>query len=367
MIDRRTIRRNLAAIGAGCVLLGAAVSLPALSVSAGPVAPHAAVIAAQNVDWLSAGSASSLNVGFTVLVPSWVPAPFGGEPSISASDGYYSLYWMNAGGDPTFLQVTGQVGGSLPAGSPYDLNNQLFVNASVNGYDAIHDVTPIYDQVWWIQDGILYNVNSKNMADTDSLGLANSLVALDPGSGGDTPTEVPQVDNSSAWISAQGTAQPGDSIAVTIGNATNVNVTVDGGSFAETNDTGVYGVSGGTYTWVAPSVDSATTFTVTISDATSGETLGSTAIVVSPQTATTPPTDTPSTEVPTTVPDTNAASTEASASSGDEEGSNSEPTPTPSRPVTSDGTDGPPRPVVGSDGTGGIQTVQVPTGSPYQP
>ncbi len=134
---------------------------------------------AQNVDWMSAEQAAQLDLGFTVLVPSWVPAPFGGSPSIQASGGYYSLYWMNGGGAPTFLQITGEVGGSLPAGSPADLNNQLFINASVQGYDAIHDVTSIYDNVWWIAGGVLYTVSSNNMTGTDSLSLANSLIGLE--------------------------------------------------------------------------------------------------------------------------------------------------------------------------------------------
>lgn len=135
--------------------------------------------AAQNVDWMSADQAAQLDLGFTVLAPSWVPAPFGGSPSIQASGGYYSLYWMNGGGAPTFLQITGEVGGSLPAGSPADLNNQLFINATVQGYDAIHDVTSIYDNVWWIAGGVLYMVSSNNMTGVDSLTLANSLIALE--------------------------------------------------------------------------------------------------------------------------------------------------------------------------------------------
>lgn len=145
---------------------------------------------AQNVDWMSTEEASRLDVGIPVLVPSWVPAPFGGSPAIQASSGYYSLYWMNGGGAPTFLHITGEAGGSLPAGSPADLNNQLFINASVQGYEAIHDVTSIYDNVWWIAGGVLYTVSSNNMTGADSLSLANSLIALDvpvyvP------PTEVP--------------------------------------------------------------------------------------------------------------------------------------------------------------------------------
>ena len=136
--------------------------------------------AAQNVDYISAGVGAALDLGFPVLVPSWVPAPFGGEPAVDTGGGSYSLYWMNGGGDPTFLQVTGVVGGGLPAGSPYDLNIELSINASVNGYGAIHDVTPIYDAVWWIQGGVLYSVQSRNMTGTDSLSLAQSLIQFVP-------------------------------------------------------------------------------------------------------------------------------------------------------------------------------------------
>jgi hypothetical protein len=144
-----------------------------------PAGPQAISVVSQNVDYIGAESGAALDLGFPVLVPGWVPSPFGGSPSIDAGGGYYSLYWMNAGGDPTFLQVTGQVGGGLPAGSPYDLNVELSINASVQGYGAIHDVTPAYDAVWWIAGGVLYKVESRNSG-TDSLTIANSLIAFQP-------------------------------------------------------------------------------------------------------------------------------------------------------------------------------------------
>lgn len=410
MDKTRAVRKRLVAVGAGFLLLGGTLAIPALPVTAGPGATQSVGVRAQNVDWLGGDAAASLNLGFTVLVPSWVPAPFGGAPSISTAGGYYSLYWMNAGGDPTFLQITGQVGGALPAGSPYDLNNQLFVNASVNGYEAIHDVTPIYDQVWWIQDGVLYNVNSKNLADTDSLSLANSLTVLDAGSGGgDTPTTEPGGGNSAAWLSAPGTAMAGDVVTVSVGDATSVNVTVDGGWFSETGDVGVYGVTGGSFTWNAPQVEAATTYTFYLADASTGETLSTAAITVSPHAAAeptaVPPTAIPETAVPeTAVPETVVPTTEASvtevaasvetevpaaaaptttvpASDGsagavpvattDSAGGNGirvRPTVTPTpTAVSSDGTDGPARPVIGGDGTGGYTSVEVPTGSPFEP
>ncbi|MGC4106503.1 MAG: hypothetical protein QM753_09155 [Thermomicrobiales bacterium] len=379
MIDMRVIRRRLVTVGAGVVLLGGTLALPAIPVTAGPSATQRVGTLAQNVDWMSSDAAASLNLGFTILVPSWVPSPFGGAPSISTSGGYYSLYWMNGGGDPTFLQITGQVGGSLPGGSPYDLNNQLFINASVNGYDAIHDVTPIYDQVWWIQDGVLYNVNSKNLADTDSLSLANSLMVLDPGtSGGDTPTE-PTGNNSAAWLSAPGSAHAGDTVTVSVGDAASVSLTVDGGTFVETNDVGIYGVTSGSYTWSAPWVDSATTYTFYLTDSYTGETLSTSAITVSPQSTAAPVTQAPATEAPVVVemqvPATESAASDGSGGavpvattepvSGD--GTGVRLAGTPSATVASDGTDGPARPVIGGDGTGGITSIEVPTGSPYQP
>jgi hypothetical protein len=170
----KTRKQVLASAGLG-LALAFSVALPG-SVFSSPSAPGVATHQlAQNVDYISTDAGYALDLGFTVLVPSWIPSPFGGPPSIDAGGGYYSLYWMNVGGDPTFLQVSGTVGGSLPAGSPYDLNNELFINASVQGYSAIHDVTPAYDAVWWIAGGVLYKVESRNSS-TDSLSLANSLI-----------------------------------------------------------------------------------------------------------------------------------------------------------------------------------------------
>lgn len=170
--------RNLRPRALLTLLLALVLSISALPATAAPDVTTSTRSSMQNVDYLGPSAVSRLSLDFTVLVPSYVPSPFGGEPAIDAGGGYYSLYWMVTGGPPTFLQVTGEVGGSLPAGSPYDLNNQLSVNASVQGHEAIHDVTPTYDAVWWIADGVAYKVESLNMEGTDSLALANSLIAL---------------------------------------------------------------------------------------------------------------------------------------------------------------------------------------------
>ncbi len=50
--------------------------------------------------WLSAETAERLTVGFDVLVPSFVPGPFDGEPAVDAWDGFYQLYWLIPGAPP---------------------------------------------------------------------------------------------------------------------------------------------------------------------------------------------------------------------------------------------------------------------------
>ncbi len=139
--------------------------------------------AAQSVDWLSADSVSYLtSSGIPVLVPAWIPGPVNGvSPEIYAGGGSYSVYFY-AGS--SFLFISGVAGGGFPGGSEANLNVQLSVNASVQGWPAIQDIgipegspTPIYDKVMWIADGVLYTV-SGNGLDTDSLTLANSSVAL---------------------------------------------------------------------------------------------------------------------------------------------------------------------------------------------
>jgi hypothetical protein len=182
-------------------------------------------------DWLSADSAASLNVGIDVLVPSEPPAPFGGEPSISASDGYYNLYWLIPGSPPTFLSITGEAGGTIPAYSKYDRNVELTVNASVNGADAYHDVTPIYDLVYWEVGGVVYSVESQNMTGTDSLSLAQSLVVLTPPAAPD-PTEVPTPDESNS--------------GATGGNDTGANGTDNSGNSDSSGNSGVGADSNGT-------------------------------------------------------------------------------------------------------------------------
>ncbi len=402
----------------GCVaaiaIIGGPVAQAEASISPAPVT----LSRAQNVDWLSPETASSLDLGFPVLIPGGVPSPFGGEPSVSAAGGYYSLYWMNVAADPTFLQITGQVGGGLPAGSPYDLNNQLFVNASVQGYEAIHDVTPIYDQVWWIADGVLYSVASKNLDGSDSLSIANSLFALEapsapvetPEPTAETPTDPTKVAAPSdptevaaptevavqPSIFAQQSAKAGDIVAITVGDAVNVNLNADGGLFSDTGETAIFNINGGSYNWQAPAVSEKTNFTLSVTSPDTGATLASMQISVSPsgnsstgqaqssstveatstapaasntQDATSTAPAAPNTQDPTSTLTTSNGNSPATLASDITPVSTSVAT-VPSSSgsdLLSDGTDGPPPPVIGGDGTGGILVVELPRNSSAGP
>lgn len=351
--------------------------------------------AAQNVDYMSSDQAAQLDLGFSVLVPSWVPAPFGGSPAVQASGGYYSLYWMNGGGAPTFLQVTGEVGGALPAGSPADLNNQLFINASVQGYDAIHDVTSIYDNVWWIAGGVLYTVSSNNMTGTDSLSLANSLIELAPPAAADpteVATEVPtEVATEEPTQEATETptevateeptkvaTEPADSDAVagptgSIDNPGSIGsgevgtlqvvpsdvgtLRTTDGYFVDSGQTFITDLTGGGVSWQAPSVEVETEVQFTLLDAVTGNVTATSSITVVPQSgdAEVEATETQAATVlndgtgGSTVP--LATETPAVSQAPESGGTNGA--------LMSDGTAGPQLPP-GSDGTGGIRQIALP-------
>lgn len=140
---------------------------------------------AQGVSWLSTDSINYLtSSGIPVMVPSWLPGPVAGTaPEIYAGGGSYSIYFYSGS---SFLYITGVAGGGFPGGSEANLNVELTVNASVQGWPAIQDIgipagstTPIYDKTMWIADGVFYTVNGFGL-DSDSLTLANSSTTLYP-------------------------------------------------------------------------------------------------------------------------------------------------------------------------------------------
>ncbi len=259
-------------------------------------------------EWMSADTAAMLDLGFDVLVPGWVPAPFSGEPRVGASGGYYSLYWMLPGTPPTFLEITGTVGGAIPDFSWYDRNNQLVQNADVQGYPAYHDVTPAYDLVYWQVRDVGYSVSSQNLAETDSISLANALQVLTPpedAGDGDVPSDNDEgrdggaVDDGSGdgeGNSGDGDEAPVDvlppSLAVpeTVASGEIASVGVEGvsgalleadaGVFVETGDGTYAGVGGFAIAWQAPETTADVTVTFVVIDPDSGEWLASASTLV---------------------------------------------------------------------------------------
>lgn len=259
-------RTPLHAIGVIAVL---AVALSAFPYSAG-AAPYQATQqfpdAHQLPEWLSSETASRLAVGIEVLVPSYIPAPFAGEPEVQSSDGYYSLYWLIPGAPPTYLRITGTAGGEIPAYSYYDRNVQLEQNDSVMGYPAWHDVTPIYDLVYWQVGDVVYTVESHNMTGDTTMGIANALSSLIvPDTGGEIVEEKPA-------SGATPAGQPSDGISVsvigvpsTVASAEIASIGLEGsgdvylvasdGYFPASGDTGIAVSTGTTVDWQAPTTD----------------------------------------------------------------------------------------------------------------
>lgn len=241
------------------------------SVSVSDAAPiqnqPAPVAAYQLPDWLSPETASRLAVGIDVLAPSYVPAPFGGEPEVQASDGYYSFYWLIPGAPPTYLRVTGTAGGEIPAFSYYDRNVQLEQNDSVMGYPAWHDVTPIYDLVYWQIGNVVYTVESHNLAGDTTMGIANSLISLvipetgtgetgEAASDDASPTEVAGESVSVSRIGAPDTVSSGSISSIAVEGNGDVYLVASDGYFPASGDTGVVVTGGTTVDWQAPQTDS---------------------------------------------------------------------------------------------------------------
>lgn len=246
--------------------------LVTMSASAAVAAPmresrdaHASL---QLPDWLSSETAARLAVGIDVLIPSYVPAPFGGEPEVQASDGFYSLYWLIPGAPPTFLRVTGTAGGEVPAFSYYDRNVQLVQNDTVQGYPAWHDVTPIYDLVYWKVGNVLYTVESHNLAGDSTMGVANALVSLvipEP-SPPETPGETSPGDGNTTGASVSAIGAPpsiasGGIAGIGVEGRGDVYLVASQGYFLATGDVGVVVSAGTVVDWQAPQTDVDTTVT----------------------------------------------------------------------------------------------------------
>lgn len=367
---------------------------------------------AQNVDWLTAESAARLDLGFDVLVPTAVPGPFGGEPSIQASAGSYSLYWWIPGEPPTFLQITGTVGGALPAGSPYDLNIQLEINASVQGYPAIQDVSPIYDNVWWQAGNVVYMVSSRNLTETDSLSLANALVSLalpapapEEPEEGEEPVDEPVEEPAPApELILPEVVEAEEVGTISVQGVESATLVADAGLFVDTGSATYDNVGSWAVLWEAPYVAEDTAVGFQLVDPDDGSVLSSGQVVVaaSPVAGATeqPVAEEQSSEPPSDGADESAEEDSATAPEAEESAAETGTTsvgssgstasvqeevdeapvsdgtsgltvsgaPTGSNgPMPSDGTEGPPPPLFGTDGTGGVQQVVIPTNQQDEP
>jgi hypothetical protein len=259
-------------------------------------------------------------VGAPVLAPSYIPGAVSFLPSVDAYPGYYSFYWLVPGSPPTYLQVTGTVGGSIPAYSKYDRNVQLTQNATVLGYPAYHDLTPIYDLVYFEIDGVVYSVESNNIGDS-SLGIAESLTYVDvPVYEPEVPTEVPtevtvdeSVDtggpvteepateaetevptesesaesedesvSSEPVIIAPESAFSEETIVISIDGVTAGNLTASGGEFTLTEDTTIDGAAPGSFEWIAPRTINGRTVRFRLIDPATGEELANATTQVDP-------------------------------------------------------------------------------------
>ena len=369
-----------------------------LSAAPGGDAGHVAA-RAQNVEWLSTESAAKFaGVEFDVLVPTAVPGPFGGEPAIRASNGAYSLYWMITGGPPTFLEITGVAGGSMPAGSPADLNIPLEINASVQGYQAIHDLTEIYDNVWWQAGGVLYTVSSRNLTSTDSLSLANALVPLtipaptDSGEGEEPveepeppveepnpvkeePDEEPVEEPAEAQVPTTGEPSlilpervgSGETTTVAATGIESATLVAEDGVFPDKGTTTYADMRSWDVFWQAPSVSVDTYVAFALIEPADGSTLASGEVLVVATQAADSSEVSAGSVTTESVPET--TTTEVSANAGTESTGAAFNAETPTEAVgnssgapldvPTDGTDGPAPPVPGTDGTGGIKQVSL--------
>jgi hypothetical protein len=254
----------VASLGSG----GAGLASPALPTGSGPRSADQVL-----PDWMPEESAATLDVGIDVLVPLNVPSPFLGVPQINAGGGFYSLYWYVGGGEPTLLQINGTAGGEIPAYSKYDRNVQLEANASVNGYTAYRDLTPIYDLIYWQVGSVVYSVESQNSS-VDSLTLANSLVVLAIPGGG---AAAPALTGSLASPDQIAAGQVGSVTVSVSGTAT---LTTDVGYFTATGEAAIAVEGDVTVDWQAPELSEPVTATFSLIDPADGVLITSTPTMV---------------------------------------------------------------------------------------
>src|SRR5690606_38222140 len=103
---RKTVRQRSVRFGLIFALLFTVVGSVSQPLTAAPNSAPPPNLVQQQPDWMTPDQAQRLNLDFPVLVPSWIPSPFGSQPyTVEGSGGYYRLYWLVTGGDPTFFEI----------------------------------------------------------------------------------------------------------------------------------------------------------------------------------------------------------------------------------------------------------------------
>ncbi len=279
-----------AAIGAGAIAAPTPSTTPASS-------------RAQTVDWLAADLVDKLaTADITVFAPTYIPDPFASQPSVDAGPGYYSLYWVVPGAPPTYLRFSGEAGGAVPEFSYYDRRTQLQQNATVLGVPAWHDLTPIYDIVYFVIDDVLYTIESRNLSVDTSLSLADNLVALPAddapaftptpvqNDGTDIAVPTPTINplaiydsgNSAATIAAPATVGSGKIVTITVDNITSADLVSDSGQWLESGDEVYAYVGPGVYEWKAPPAETPASVMISIIEPATGEVITSTTVTIIP-------------------------------------------------------------------------------------
>ena len=260
----------------------------------------------QTPGWMTQDIVNRLTaVGSDVLAPSYLPAAVPFLPSVDAYSGYYSFYWLVPGTPPTYLQVTGTVGGGIPAYSKYDRNVQLTQNASVLGYPAWHDLTPIYDLVYFQIGSIVFTVESNNLGES-SLSIANSMTWVDipvyepepetntpvdtsgGSSGGSTTVpvstepDIAEIAPSEPALILPEAVISEQTIVVGVQGVIWANLEASSGTFSLTGDATIDGVEPSSFEWTAPRTLAGRTVRFTLTDPSTGEVVVTQTLEVNP-------------------------------------------------------------------------------------
>ncbi|MCC6790580.1 MAG: hypothetical protein IT336_02790 [Thermomicrobiales bacterium] len=148
-------------------------------------------------------------------------------------------------------------------------------NAEVNGVPAYHDLTPIYDLVYWESNGVVYSVESQGLTDESSLTLASALHVLTAPGEAELPGEHDGTHELPDRVLA------GDVATIGIYGIEGADLVADSGYFEETGESVYAGVGGFDVAWRAPDPGEDAWIGFSVVDTDSGMTvaMGSTLVI----------------------------------------------------------------------------------------